>query len=131
MSELKLVKDGKDTSEHKMSMLVIVCCIVAEIAGAITAILPQVMEGMESGTALTVMGIVLAVAGLIGKVLVSAGYNAGRIKTKNEALGVVLEQTKAVALKAAMTINHQKLHTAKTPEIPPTAAPVDDDCGGS
>lgn len=108
MSEVKIVKDGKDTSEHKMSMLVILFCILAEIAGGITAVLPQVMDGMKNGTTLTVMGVVLAVAGLIGKVLTAAGYNAGRVKQKNEALGVMLEQSKALALRAALAINQQK-----------------------
>ena len=125
MSELKLIKDGKSTSEHKMSMLVIVFCIIAEIAGAVTAILPQVMENVKNPTTLTVMGIVLAVVGLIGKVLTSAGYNSGRIKAKNAALGVVLEQARATVMKLAVDAKKPS-----TPQLPPTAAPVDDGGGG-
>lgn len=74
------MKDGKDTSEHKMAKVAIITSLVLPI---LAAILEVVQNSGYVESPLT-----LAILGVAGTCLASLGYGASRTKLKAQQLAV-------------------------------------------
>jgi len=93
------IKPGIETSEHKQTAWAGYLSIAAMICGMITVYLPQLIETLPGDSqAMTIAGVILTVAGLVGKVLTAMGYNAGRVRIKEAAELTEIEQVKADAI---------------------------------
>jgi hypothetical protein len=77
------VKNGSETSEYKVTKWTIILSVIAALVGIVQANLPSIIEKLpEGGKAAAAGGVILAIAGVVGSVLATLGYNAGRVKLK-------------------------------------------------
>lgn len=87
------LKEGKDTSEGKIARSTGWVAIVMMVVGAITTYLPSLQERLAEDTqTYVVVGGIIAVAGLVGRVLVTLGYAKARTNLKLPLIDVIKEQ---------------------------------------
>lgn len=120
------LRPGNETSEFKMARTGSIVGIIAMLIGAITSILPGLMEGMaQDGKIFAICGVILAVAGLVTKVMVTLGYQKGR-----ENIKVPLAQASKAQSQAALVMAQKAaIEASKKPNAPAPKPEPDGDSG--
>lgn len=123
------LKEGKDTSEGKLASKAGWIAIVMMVAGLITTYMPGLLEHLSEDTTIyVVVGGLIAVAGLVTKVLVTLGYARARTNLKIPLIEILKEQeaNKGKAIQAQVLANVHRNKPADQEAKPENGGPVGD-----
>lgn len=70
------VTPGIDTTEYKLAKVASILCVIVALVGSIIAALPSDVQSRP------IVGVIMTVVGVIGKVLTANGYGASRAAVK-------------------------------------------------